>query len=324
MAKNKHFPEINMSIVEDTDTYAKVLAEPLERGYGVTLGNCLRRVMLTALPGAAITSVKFDGVTHEFSTIKGVIEDVTDVVLNLKSVRFKMIDSAQEIITVTVQGPGTITGEDINKVSEMFEVLNPETHIATISDNTKISMELRIARGKGYTVAERNIKADNSLGTITIDSIFNPITNVSWNVQDIPASIEGHERLMLEVESDGSTDPKDAINHAASILIQQLSLFLFTDSGAIRAVNEEEINEALEVKNTLLKSIDEMELSVRSHNCLQAAGIRLISELVVKEENEMLRFKNFGRKSLTELVEKLGQMGLHFGMDISMYIDDEE
>ena len=230
MAKNKHFPEISMSIVEETETYAKVVAEPLERGYGVTIGNCLRRVLLTALPGAAITSVKIDGVSHEFSTTEGVVEDISDIVLNLKQIRFKMSESAQEIITVTVQGPGTISGADINKISEAFEVLNPDTHIATISDETQVSMEIRIARGKGYTVAERNIGPDNSIGTITIDSIYNPITNVSWNVQDIPASIEGHERLTLEVESDGSTDPKDAINHAASILIQQLSLFLFTDS----------------------------------------------------------------------------------------------
>ncbi|SVD85293.1 uncharacterized protein METZ01_LOCUS438147, partial [marine metagenome] len=192
-----------------------------------------------------------------------------------------------------------------------------------ITEEKTIIFEIRISRGKGYSSAVKNKRQDDTIGTIPIDSIFNPITNVSWDVQPIATSTEGHERLTLEVNSDGSTSPKDAINHAANITRQQLAYFMFNDSSAIRAVNEEEINEALEIKGILTKSIDEMELSVRSHNCLQAAGIKTISELVDKEENEMLKFKNFGRKSLTELQEKLGELDLHFGMDIKQYLETE-
>ena len=183
--------------------------------------------------------------------------------------------------------------------------------------------EIRICRGKGYTSAEKNKRPDDALGTIPIDSIFNPIINVSWDVQPIATSTEGYERLTMEIKTDGSTSPKDAINHAANITRQKLAFFMFNDSSAIKAVNEEEINEALEIKGILTKSIDEMELSVRSHNCLQAAGIRTIGELVSKEESEMLKFKNFGRKSLTELQEKLGELELNFGMDINQYLDTE-
>ena len=205
----------------------------------------------------------------------------------------------------------------------MFEVLNPDILIATLTDKADVSLELHISRGKGYSSAEKNVRTDAPIGTISVDSIFNPISKVAVDVQPIPTSIDGHEMLVMEVASDGSTTPKDAINHAASILRQQLALFMFTDSSSIQAVDEEEINEAIEKSKILSKSIDEMELSVRSHNCLQAAGIKSIGELVSKEENEMLRFKNFGRKSLMELVEKLSEMGLHFGMDITPYLGNE-
>ena len=182
---------------------------------------------------------------------------------------------------------------------------------------------MRICRGKGYSSAVKNKRSDDVLGTIAIDSIFNPILNVSWDVQPIATSTEGYERLIMEVISDGSTNPKDAINHAANLTRQKLAYFMFTDSSAIKAINEEEMNEALEIKGILTKSIDEMELSVRSHNCLQAAGIRTIGELVSKEESQMLKFKNFGRKSLTELQEKLSELELSFGMDVNQYLDTD-
>jgi len=323
MTSNKYFQDINIEFFEESNNYTKVIAEPFDRGYGVTIGNALRRTLLTSIPGAAITSIKIDGVSHEFTSIKGVLEDIADIILNLKEIRFTMLDEGPELILVELHGPCKFTGADINNLTKLFKVLNPKQHIATITEEKTIIFEIRISRGKGYSSAVKNKRQDDTIGTIPIDSIFNPITNVSWDVQPIPTSIEGHERLILEVNSDGSTSPKDAINHAANITRQQLAYFMFNDSSAIKAVNEEEINEALEIKSILTKSIDEMELSVRSHNCLQAAGIKTISELVDKEENEMLKFKNFGRKSLTELQEKLGELDLHFGMDVKQYLETE-
>jgi DNA-directed RNA polymerase subunit alpha len=324
MAKSKYFPDINIDMVEDTETYIKVTAQPFERGYGVTVGNSLRRILMTAIPGAGITSVRFDEASHEFTTIPGVVEDLSDIVLNLKEVRFKMDDQAPVNVIVKVSGPGSVTAADIGKASSGFEVLNPEQHIATITSDKEFTMELRIMRGKGYISARANKREDSPLGTIYMDTIFNPVTNAIWDVKPIPTSIEGYEQLVMEVTTDGSTTPKDAVNHAASLLRKQLAYFLFTDANSVLAVNEEEINEALEIRSTLKRSIDDMELSVRSHNCLQAAGIRSIGELVSKEEAQMLRFRNFGRKSLTELNEKLGKLNLYFGMDVSKYLGDED
>jgi len=321
MTINKYFQEIDIQFIEDSNNHAKIVAEPFDRGYGVTIGNTLRRALLTSIPGAAITSIKIDGVNHEFTTIKGVLEDVADIILNLKEIRFNMLDEGPELITVELDGPCKFTGKDIGNRSKQFEVLNPEHHIAAVTAEKKLLFEIRISRGKGYTSAVKNKRSDDALGTIAIDSIFNPITNVGWDVQPIATSTEEHERLTMEVDSDGSTSPKDAINHAANLTRQKLAYFMFNDSNAIKAVNEEEMNEVLEIKGILTKSIDEMELSVRSHNCLQAAGIRTIGELVAKEENEMLKFKNFGRKSLTELQEKLGELELNFGMDVQQYLE---
>ncbi len=323
MTSNKYFQDINIEFSEESNNFTKVIAEPFDRGYGVTIGNALRRTLLTSIPGAAITSIKIDGVSHEFTSIKGVLEDIADIILNLKEIRFTMLDEGPELILVELHGPCKFTGADIDNLTKLFKVLNAKQHIATITEEKTIIFEIRISRGKGYSSAIKNKRKDDAIGTIPIDSIFNPITNVCWDVQPIATSTEGHERLILEVNSDGSTSPKDAINHAANITRQQLAYFMFNDSSAIKAVNEEEINEALEIKGILTKSIDEMELSVRSHNCLQAAGIKTISELVDKEENEMLKFKNFGRKSLTELQEKLGELDLHFGMDIKQYLETE-
>ena len=203
----------------------------------------------------------------------------------------------------------------------LLKVINKDLKLATINKKTSIDMDIRVSRGKGYFSSEKNKRSDDVLGTICLDSIFNPVQNVSWDVIPMPSSTEGHEKLIMEVETDGSSKAKDCINHAAKIITQHLSFFMFSDSKDIKAIDSEELNEALEIKSILLKSIDEMELSVRSHNCLQAAGIEKISDLVCKEESEMLKFKNFGRKSLTELNEKLSELGLKFGMDISNYIE---
>ena len=323
MTKEKHFNDIAVNIVEDDEKYAKLIAEPFERGYGTTIGNSLRRILMTSVPGAAVTSLRIDGVQHEFSSIKGVIEDVSQIIQNLKKIRFFMHDFGPEVISFEIQGPCEFKAKDINDNITQFEVINKDLLIANITDKVNLKIDLRIARGKGYVGSGKNKRNDDVIGVIPIDSIFNPITNVSWKVEPIATSTEEHERLVMEVFSDGSTTPKDAINHSASIARQHLAFFMFNESGAIKAVNDEEITEALEIKGLLLKSIDEMELSVRSHNCLQAAGIETIAELVEKEESEMLRYKNFGRKSLTELVQKLGESNLKFGMDITQYLNAE-
>ena len=321
---NKYFKDLDISFANDDETYADLVVQPFERGYAVTIGNALRRTLLTALPGAAITSIKIDGVPHEFSTINGVSDDTSDIILNLKKVRFKMLeeDANSELINFEIEGPCTFEAGEMNNYLTDFKVLNVKEKILEISNKTKLNVEIRISRGKGYLSSKLNKRPDDTVGTISIDSIFNPITNVSWEVQPIASSIEEQEKLLIQVSSDGSTSPKDAINHAAKIMQQHVSYFMFDDANAIKAVNSDELNEALEVKSILLKSIDEMELSVRSHNCLQAAGIETIGELVSKEESEMLKYKNFGRKSLTELGEKLDQLGLKFGMDISSYIEE--
>ncbi len=323
MTKDKHFNDISVNIVKDDGNYAKLVAEPFDRGYATTIGNSLRRILLTSIPGAAITSIKIDGVEHEFSNIKGVLEDVSQVIQNLKKVRFSLNDFGPELISFEIQGPCEFTAKDIDNHITQFNVINKDLVIANVTDKVKLKIDLRISRGKGYVPSEKNKRNDDVIGVIPIDSVFSPITNVSWKVEPIATSTEEEERLVMEVTSDGSTTPKDAINHSASIARQHLAFFMFNESESIKAVNEEEITEALEIKGLLLKSIDEMELSVRSHNCLQAAGIETIGELVDKEEGEMLRYKNFGRKSLTELVHKLDQLNLKFGMDVSQYLNAE-
>jgi len=324
MINNKYFQDLKIDISEESKTKATFTAEPFERGYAVTIGNGLRRTLLTSLPGAAITSVKIDGISHEFTTIKGISEDVCDIVLNLKKIRFELSDdeATSELINFNIEGPCSLSASELNKYLSDFKVLNKKEHIATINAKNKINFEIRVSRGKGYAAADKNKRSDDAINTIPVDAIYNPVVNVAWDVQTLPASTEGHEKLTLEIESDGSTSPKDALNHAAKIMAQHLDYFLFDDSSNIRAINDEALNEALEIKGILSKSIDEMELSVRSHNCLQAAGIYTIGELVSKEESEMLKFKNFGRKSLTELTEKLTVLELRFGMDISPYIEE--
>ena len=321
----KYFNDLNIKFEDDKKSYAKVSVEPFDRGYAVTVGNALRRTLLTTLPGAAITSIKIDGVSHEFSTIKGVSEDLPDIILNFKKIRFKMNDDVtSELISfkLNYDNTGVFKAEELNKYLDDFSVINGSLPIMTFNKKTSLEVEIRVSRGKGYVGSETNKRSDDTLGTIAIDSIFNPVLNVAWEVIPIPASTEGQERLLMEVDTDGSTSAKDCINHAASILIQHLSFFMFDDATRIKAIDNEEANQAIEIKATLLKSIDEMELSVRSHNCLQAAGIHQISDLVSKDESEMLKFKNFGRKSLTELNEKLGELNLKFGMDISQFMKD--
>ena len=303
-----------------TDTYGKFIIQPLERGYGVTVGNALRRVLLTSIPGAAITNVKVENVLHEFSTISGVKDDMTDIIQNLKGVRFKLSDSDVDNVKVSLKGNRVFSAKDIQDATDQFEVLNLDHYITEINAKGSISMEIRIGVGKGYVPSEENELPNAPIGTLAIDSIFNPVTKVTYNVQPVPGAKDPIEILSIEVETDGSITPQDAISYSASVLMDHLRLVVAIAKPEVLEVTEQISEEVIKIRNLLNLTIDEMELSVRSHNCLQAAGIKYIYELVSKEESAMLKYKNFGRKSLTELVEKLDEMGISFGMDVDKYL----
>ncbi|MCS5625598.1 MAG: DNA-directed RNA polymerase subunit alpha [Candidatus Marinimicrobia bacterium] len=316
--------EYNLKIKTDnnslTETYGKFIIQPLERGYGVTVGNALRRVLLTSIPGAAITNVKVENVLHEFSTISGVKDDMTDIIQNLKGVRFKLSDSDVDNVKISLKGNRVFSAKDIQDVTDQFEVLNLDHYITEINAKGSISMELRIGVGKGYVSSEDNELPNAPIGTLAIDSIFNPVTKVTYNVQPVPGAKDPIEILSIEVETDGSITPQDAISYSASVLMDHLRLVEAIAKPEVLEVTEQISEEVIKIRNLLNLTIDEMELSVRSHNCLQAAGIKYIYELVSKEESGMLKYKNFGRKSLTELVEKLDEMDISFGMDVDKYL----
>ena len=303
-----------------TETYGKFIIQPLERGYGVTVGNALRRVLLTSIPGAAITNVKVENVLHEFSTISGVKDDMTDIIQNLKGVRFKLSDSDVDIVKISLKGNRVFSAKDIQDATDQFEVLNLDHYITKINAKGSINMELRIGVGKGYVSSEDNELPNAPIGTLAIDSIFNPVTKVTYNVQPVPGAKDPIEILSIEVETDGSITPQDAISYSASVLMDHLRLVEAIAKPDVLEVTEQISEEVIKIRNLLNLTIDEMELSVRSHNCLQAAGIKYIYELVSKEESAMLKYKNFGRKSLTELVEKLDEMDISFGMDVDKYL----
>ncbi len=297
--------------------------QPLERGYGTTLGNAMRRILLTSIPGAAITHVKIDGVQHEFSTIDGVKEDVADIIMNLKKIRFKLMDNEPDKITLSFKGKKLFTAQDIQNASDQFEVLNPDEYITEVNSKGKLDIELRIGIGKGYVPSEDNDKPNLTVDTLSIDSIFNPVTNVTFNVQPVPGAKEPIEILSLDVTTDGSITAKDAVSYSATYLREHLKFIEAISNPSVLEISDGVSDETMALRKLLNQTIDEMELSVRSYNCLQAAGIKYIYELVSKEENQMLKYKNFGRKSLTELVEKLDSMGLHFGMAVEKIMAEE-
>ena len=299
------------------------LLQPLERGYGTTIGNAMRRVLLTSIPGAAITHVKIDGVQHEFSTIEGVKEDVADIIMNLKKVRFKLMDSAPDKVTLSIKGKKSFTGQDIQNASDQFVVLNPQEYITDVNSQGKLDIELRIGIGKGYVPSEANDMPNLPVGTLSIDSIFNPVTNVTFNVQPVPGAKDPIEILSLDVTTDGSITAKDAVSYTATYLREHFKFIEAISNPSVLEISDGVSDETMALRKLLNQTIDEMELSVRSYNCLQAAGIKYIYELVSKEENQMLKYKNFGRKSLTELVEKLDSMGLHFGMEVEKIMAEE-
>lgn len=300
-----------------TPFYGKFIAEPLERGFGITIGNSLRRILLSSLQGAAITSVKIEGVLHEFSTIPGVKEDVTEIILNLKEVRLKLHTEGPKVIRVKAEGPKELKAGDII-TGDAVEILNPDHHLATLSRDAKLSMEMMVKMGRGYVPAERNKDDSQPIGTIPIDAIFSPIKKVNYTVTNARVGqITDYDRLTLEVWTDGSIDPEEAVAQAAKILKDQLSIFItFEEEEEEETSQTEEQPETEKFNENLLRSVDELELSVRSANCLKNANIKLIGDLVQKTEAEILATKNFGRKSLNEIKEILASMGLSLGMKL--------
>jgi DNA-directed RNA polymerase subunit alpha len=300
-----------------TPFYGKFTAEPFERGFGITIGNSLRRILLSSLQGAAITSVKIDGVLHEFSTIPGAKEDITEIVLNLKEVRLKLHTEGPKTIRVKAEGPKVLKAGDI-LTGDAVEILNPDHYLATLSRDGKLSMEMVVKVGRGYVSAERNKEETQPIGTIPMDAIFSPIKKVNYTVTNARVGqITDYDKLTLEVWTDGSLNPEEAVAHAAKILKDQLLIFITFEEEEEAEMSYPEDEEEKETFNeNLLRSVDELELSVRSANCLKHANIKLIGDLVQKTEAEILATKNFGRKSLNEIKEILAEMGLSLGMKL--------
>ncbi len=322
---NFQMPE-GIILEESTSTtkFGRFIVQPLEKGFGVTIGNTFRRVLLSSLPGYAITAIRIEGIVHEFSTISGMVEDVTDMILNLKQVRLKATNKKVGKVTVPLKGAGKFTAGNIQEASSEVEIMNPELHIATLNKDANFEIELRIGRGKGYVTSEENKMPDQALGTVTIDSIFTPIVNVRYFVETTRVGQQtDYEKLILEIDTDGSITPQEAVTYAGKIMRDHIQLFINFDSEP-EAEKEDDMQDAeiVRVRKILKTNVDELELSVRSHNCLRAADIRTIADLVSKDEAELLRFRNFGRKSLAELSTIVEEHGLTFGMDVEKYLKE--
>lgn len=296
-------------IESEGNTYGKFVVEPLERGYGTTLGNSLRRILLSSLPGAAVTSVKIEGVLHEFSTVPGVVEDVADIILNLKSLALKMDTDEPQIVWIEAEGEGQVKASDI-KINSDIEILNPDLHIATLDTDGKLFMELTVERGRGYVSAEKNKKEEDVIGIIPIDAIFSPVKKVNFTIEDTRVGQRtDFDKLTLDIWTDGSISPDEAISLSAKVLSDHLRLFIgLTDSmGDVEIMVEKEEEE----KDKILDmTIEELDLSVRSYNCLKRAGINTVFELTQKTEEDMMKVRNLGRKSLEEVEQKMKALGL--------------
>lgn len=311
-----------LEATELTEVYGKFTAEPFERGFGTTLGNSLRRVLLSSLQGAAITSVRIKNVQHEFSSILGVTEDVTDIILNFKGVKVRLHGYDSRNLRVVQKGAGTIKAGDILTDSNV-EILNPEHHIATCGEETDLEIDLTVALGKGYVAAEKNRAEEAPVGTIPIDALFSPIQKVNYTVSNARVGqMTDYDKLTLEVNTDGSVKPEDAVAYAAKILKEQLQIFINFDESD-EPVEEDVDDDSYRINENLYRSVEELELSVRSANCLKNAQINLIGELVEKSEAEMLKTQNFGRKSLNEIKDILAEMGLSLGMKLENFPDPE-
>ncbi|WP_290722747.1 MULTISPECIES: DNA-directed RNA polymerase subunit alpha [unclassified Fibrobacter] len=301
---------------------AKFVVEALERGWGITLGNALRRVLLSSLQGAAIVSVKIEGVEKEMSTVPGVKEDVTDIILNLKSIRVKLLSDHDETLHLDMSGDGEVTAKDFMDNPNVV-ILTPDVHIATLNGNASLSMDVKVSCGRGFVRADELKDKDAPIGVIATDANFNPVQQVAMHISDTRVGQKtDYNRLELEITTDGSIDPEDALAYAAKLLVDHLEIFINFE-GDLESPEELEMDEERQRIATLLRTrVDELELSVRSSNCLRMANIHTVGELVRNKENDMLKYKNFGRKSLVELNEVLTSMGLSFGMDVDDYLKD--
>ncbi len=296
--------------------YGKVVVEPLERGWGHTIGNALRRIVLSSLQGAAVVSVRIEGISHEYTTIDGVSEDVTDIILNLKQLRVRLLSDDDATLRLEVSGEGAVKASDIEKNPDV-EILNPDLHIATINGDAKLKMEMRVSDGRGYVSAEQNKREDDPIGTIPIDSIFSPVVRCNYVIENTRVGQRTDlDKIIMDVYTDGSIQVEDALGYAAKLLHDHLEMFINFE-GELEPLKERVSDEKTERLRQLLKMrVDELELSVRSNNCLKAANIHTLADLVRNEESEMLKYKNFGRKSLVELNQVLQNLGLQFGMDV--------
>ncbi|MBF7083481.1 DNA-directed RNA polymerase subunit alpha [Desulfallas sp. Bu1-1] len=307
-------PRIECVESDKENNYGKFVVEPLERGYGITLGNSLRRILLSSLPGAAVTSIKIDGVLHEFSTIPGVKEDVTEIILNLKGLCLKMHTDEERILRIEAQGEGVVKAGDILGDADV-EILNPEMHIATLAEGARLFMEMTVARGRGYISAERNKQGDHIIGVIPVDSIFTPVKKVNYYVENTRVGQRtDYDKLTMEVWTDGSIGPEEAISLSAKILSEHLRLFI----GLTESADDVEImvEKEEEQKDKILEMpIEELDLSVRSYNCLKRAGINTVEELIQRNEEDMMKVRNLGKKSLEEVINKLAELGLSLRKD---------
>ena len=305
--------KMDVNVLESDGKKGLLIAEPLERGFGLTLANALRRILLSSLQGSAVTHVKIKNVLHEFSTIPGVIEDVTDIILNIKSLAIKMHSDTSKLVNLSAKGPGAITASKID-VGHDIEIMNPDLVICTLDTGAEINLELNVKQGKGYIPYSQNRPEDSQIGLIPVDSMFSPVRNVSYKIENARVGqVTDYDKLLMDVETNGTVTPEDAIALAARILQDQFSMFInFEEPEALPEKEEEEIK----FNKNLLRKVEELELSVRSANCLKNDNIVFIGDLVKKSENEMLRTPNFGRKSLNEIKEVLTQMDLRLGMEI--------
>ena len=324
--KLKNFQMPRGVLVEDdtvTDGYSKFVIEPLERGFGTTIGNSIRRVLLSSLPGAAVVGVRIDGVAHEFSTMPAVVEDVAEIILNLKELRLILHSDEPKTLMLEAEGKGDVTAEDIQTDADV-EILNPDLHIASLDEGGQLRMEIHVDSGRGYVIAEQNKMPDQPIGVIPMDAMFSPVTRVNFQVENTRIGQRtDYDRLVLEIWTDASVGPQDALSTASQILRNHLQLFISIDDQFISEPEEEVDEKAEEIKKLLQMNVEELELSVRSGNCLRAADIKTLADLVQKSETEMLKYRNFGRKSLTELSQILQEMELAFGMDIEEYVEVE-
>lgn len=313
----------SLDVVKDDDNFGIFVLQPLERGFGVTIGNSFRRVLLSSLPGIAITAVKINGVDHEYSSIQGVKEDVYEIILNLKQVRFKQVEQSSGVIFLSKNSGSTLTAKDINDATGDYEVLNPELVIANLADDANLEIELRIGRGRGYMPSEEMSFDEDDINLIPIDAIFTPIKSVKYNVENVRIGQRtDYEKLIMDVETDGSVNAKEALTIAGKILKEHIEKFITEKIDESFTQEEEEVDaEKQKIANLLRTSIEDLNLSVRAYNCLKSANINSIGELVAKDEQDLLKFRNFGKKSLTELLEVIEEKNLQFGMDVAKYLD---